>query len=71
MPGMNCPREYFQTTLMIAGKSMESLFLNVKRALFSDVSSKTVKTFSLTENAVQCLAGTGIQGQTDGSKAEL
>ena len=25
----------------------------------------------LTENAVQCLAGTGIQGQTDGSKAEL
>ena len=39
--------------------------------VFTDVSSKIVKTFSLTENAVQCLAGTGIQGQTDGSQAEL
>ena len=39
--------------------------------VFTDVSSKTVKTFSLTENAVQCLVGTGIQGKTDGGKAEL
>ena len=30
-----------------------------------------MKTFSLTENAFQCLAGTGVQGQTDGSKVEL
>ena len=34
VPEMNCPREYLQTTLMIARKSIESLFLKVKRALF-------------------------------------
>ena len=39
--------------------------------MFTDVSSKPVKTFSLTENVIQCLTGTGIQGQTDGSKAEF
>ena len=30
----NCLREYWRTALMIAGKSIESLFLKFKRALF-------------------------------------
>ena len=46
--------------------------MKVKRALFSlTFLQRKCKTFCWTENAVQCLAGTGIQGQTEGSKAEF
>ena len=46
-------------------------FLEIQACLvFTDASSKTVNIF-LDRNVVQGLAGTGIQGQTDGSKAEL
>ena len=61
----------YRTASMIAGKSIESLFLKIQACLvFTDASSKTVNIF-LDRNAVQGLAGIGIQGQTDGSKAEL
>ena len=46
-------------------------FLEIQACLvFTDASSKTVKSF-LDRNVVQGLAGIGIQGQTEGSKAEL
>ena len=41
------------------------------RLVFTDVTSNTVKTLSLTDNIVDCLAGTGNPGKRDGSKPEL
>lgn len=68
---MNCPREYSHTT-DDCGQFHVVTFLESQASLvFTDVFSKTLKTFSLTENAIQCLAGTGIQGQRDDIKAEL
>ena len=56
------------------GKIHGLSFLNNQGSLvFSDVSSKTVKTLFLTKkkNEVKVLAGTGNKGQRDGFKADL
>ena len=66
------PKRLLANNTTDCGKIHGLSFLDNQGSLvFTDVSSKTVKTLSLTADEVQCLAGTGNTGQRDGSKADL